>query len=132
MQGIYPETYLKKENKWKELMEEIDTETWQKMKKTNWKNIKKFIKSQKNWIKIFLNCIKISEKNLNFDEVKINENISHLQAVNHYKSNLTGLNPAMKTGYAEDRDMQKVKIFNGAVNTILNGGGGGRRWQKKA
>ena len=104
-QGIYTETYLKKENKWKELMKEIDTETWQKMKKREWKNIKKFIKTQKNWIKIFLNCIKISEKNLNFDEVKINENISHLQAVNHYKSNLTGLNPAMKIGYAEDRDI---------------------------
>ena len=78
-----------------------------------------------------MNCIKISEKNLNFDEVKINENISHLQAVNHYKSNLTGLNPAMKTGYAEDRDMQKVKIFNGAVNTLhLNSGDKYRFWNK--
>ena len=32
MQGIYPETYLKRKNKQKELMEEIDTDTWQKMK----------------------------------------------------------------------------------------------------
>ena len=67
----------KEDKEAKKPMEEITTEIWQKVKRRNWKNIKKATKQQGKAILVFLYAIKMSEKTLIFDEVEINRNRSH-------------------------------------------------------
>ena len=65
----------KEDKEAKKPMEEITTEIWQKVKRRNWKNIKKATKQQGKAILVFLYTIKMSEKA--FDEVEIIRNRSH-------------------------------------------------------
>ena len=67
----------KEDKEAKKPMEEITTEIWQKVKRRNWKNIKKATKQQGKAILVFLYTIKMSEKTLIFDEVEIIRNRSH-------------------------------------------------------
>ena len=71
MQKVNIETFLKNKKKQKENREEIDIETWQKIKRTSEKSIKENTKQQKNKILIFLYSIKMSEKTLKIVDFEV-------------------------------------------------------------
>ena len=71
MQKINIETFLKNKKKQKENREEIDIETWQKIKRTSEKSIKENTKQQKNKILFFLYSIKMSEKTLKIVDFEV-------------------------------------------------------------
>ena len=71
MQKINIETFLKNKKKQKENREEIDIETWQKIKRTSEKSIKENTKQQKNKILFFLYSIKMSEKTLKIADFEV-------------------------------------------------------------
>ena len=71
MQKVNIETFLKNKKKQKENREEIDIETWHKIKRTSEKSIKENTKQQKNKILIFLYSIKMSEKTLKIVDFEV-------------------------------------------------------------
>ena len=71
MQKINIETFLKNKKKQKENREEIDIETWQKIKRTSEKSIKENTTQQKNKILFFLYSIKMSEKTLKIVDFEV-------------------------------------------------------------